>query len=143
MVEKYMKLALAEAQKAASIGEVPVGAVVVAFDRVIARTHNFCETLCDPTAHAEMQAITIACNEIGSKYLNDCVLYVTVEPCPMCASALYWSQIGKVVYGASDSKRGYTTISESLMHPKCEVISGVLANECSQIMTDFFKELRK
>lgn len=143
MVEKYMKLALAEAQKASLLGEVPVGAVIVVADRVIARTHNLCETLSDPTAHAEMQAITIACNEIGSKYLNECTIYVTVEPCPMCAAAMYWSQIGKVVYGASDTKRGYTTISDSLMHPKCEVVSGILADECSSIMTDFFKKLRK
>ena len=123
----YMKKALQEAQKAFDRGEVPVGAVVVCRDRIIARSHNLTETLNDVTAHAEMQAITAAAEHLGGKYLTDCTLYVTVEPCPMCAGALAWSQIGGVVYGASDPKRGFSQFTPSLMHPKTEVVSGILA----------------
>ena len=137
-----MKMALEEARKAAAEGEIPIGAVLVAPGRVIARTHNLTETLCDPTAHAEMQAITAGTTAAGAKYLPDCKLYVTVEPCPMCAAALYWAQIGEVIYGASDPKRGYTTVSDRLMHPKTKVKTGVLADECGRLMSDFFKKLR-
>ena len=139
----YMRQALMEAEKAAERDEVPVGAVVVCRDRIIARAHNLTETLNDVTAHAEMQAITAAANYLGGKYLNDCTLYVTVEPCPMCAGALAWSQIGRVVYGASDPKRGFSMFSPSLMHPKTEVVSGILADECSGLVTDFFRNKRK
>lgn len=139
---KYMKEALKEAFKAAEKDEVPIGAVVVCNNRIIARAHNLTETLSDSTAHAEMQAITMAASYIGGKYLNDCVIYVTVEPCPMCAAALNWSQIGKVVYGASDAKRGYTLFSPNLLHPKTAVESGVLAQECGSIVTEFFRDKR-
>ena len=138
----YMKLALNEAMKAYEEDEVPIGAVIVCKGRVIARAHNLTEALNDVTAHAEMQAITAAATAIGGKYLNDCTLYVTVEPCPMCAGALAWSQIGKVVYGASDPKRGFSQFSPSLMHPKTNVVSGVLAQECGEIVTDFFRNKR-
>lgn len=141
--EKYMRLALEEAKIAASEDEVPIGAVIVWKGRVIAKGHNMTEMLHDPTAHAEMIAITAACEAVGGKYLNDCTLYVTVEPCPMCAAALCWSQIGKVVYGAADSKRGFSTFSPSLMHPKTEIISGTLSDECGCMVTDFFKAKRK
>lgn len=137
-----MRRALAEAQAALAEGEVPVGAVVVAGDRIIARGHNRTQVLNDVTAHAEMQAITSAANHIGGKYLHDCTLYVTLEPCQMCGGALYWSQISKVVYGASDPKRGYSTLGTQL-HPKTEVITGVLADECGQLMDDFFKSKRR
>ena len=140
--ENYIKMALIEAQEAYNKGEIPVGAVVVWNGRIIARAHNLTETLHDVTAHAEMQAITAAANIMGGKYLNDCTLYVTVEPCPMCAGALAWSQIGKVVYGASDPKRGFSTFSPSLMHPKTEVVSGILAEECGTLVSDFFKKKR-
>lgn len=140
--EKYMREALREAGLAASEDEVPIGAVIVWKDRVIAKGHNMTERLADPTAHAEMIAITAATEAVGGKYLNDCTLYVTVEPCPMCAGALAWSQIGGVVYGASDPKRGYSRFSPSLLHPKTEVISGILAEECSNMVTDFFKSKR-
>ena len=140
--EKYMREALREAGLAASEDEVPIGAVIVWKDRVIAKGHNMTERLADPTAHAEMIAITAATEAIGGKYLNDCTLYVTVEPCPMCAGALAWSQIGGVVYGASDPKRGYSRFSPSLLHPKTEVTSGILAEECSNMVTDFFKSKR-
>ena len=140
--EKYMREALREAGLAASEDEVPIGAVVVWKDRVIAKGHNMTERLADPTAHAEMIAITAATEAVGGKYLNDCTLYVTVEPCPMCAGALAWSQIGRVVYGASDPKRGFSRFSPSLMHPKTEVTSGILAEECSNMVTDFFKSKR-
>ena len=140
--ERYMRMALQEAMQAAQADEIPVGAVVVCNNRVIARAHNLTETLCDVTAHAEMQAITSAANNMGGKYLNDCTLYVTVEPCPMCAGALAWSQIGKVVYGASDSKRGFSLFSPSLMHPKTEIVSGVLAEECGEIVSEFFRNKR-
>ena len=137
-----MRDALREAEIARLEDEVPIGAVIVCKGRVIAKGHNMTERLNDPTAHAEMIAITAATEALGGKYLNECTLYVTVEPCPMCAGALAWSQIGKVVYGASDPKRGFSKFSPSLMHPKTEVVSGVLAEECSTIVTDFFKNKR-
>ena len=137
-----MREALREASYAAAEDEVPIGAVVVWKGRVIAKGHNMTERLADPTAHAEMIAITAATEAVGGKYLNECTLYVTVEPCPMCAGALAWSQIGGVVYGADDSKRGFSRFSPSLMHPKTEVVSGVLAEECSNMVTDFFKNKR-
>lgn len=138
----YMKQALQEARKAAGIGEVPVGAVVVCRDRIIARTHNLTETLIDVTAHAEMQAITAAANALGGKYLNTCTLYVTVEPCVMCAGAIAWAQTGRLVFGASDEKRGYRKYAPEALHPKTEVVQGVLAEECAQLMKDFFKSKR-
>lgn len=140
--EKYMRMALSEAQEAARRDEVPIGAVVVCNNRVIARGHNLTETLIDVTAHAEMQVITSAANFLGGKYLNDCTLYVTVEPCLMCAGALGWSQISRVVFGASDNKRGYHTFCEKPFHKKTEITGGVLADECAKIMTDFFKNKR-
>ncbi len=140
--KKFMRLALAEAQEAFRRDEVPIGAVVVCQGRVIARGHNLTETLTDVTAHAEMQAITSAANFLGGKYLTDCTLYVTVEPCLMCAGALGWSQISKVVYGASDDKRGYHTFCANPFHKKTEVLGGVLAEECAKLMTDFFKNKR-
>ena len=140
--EKYMRFAINEAQKAFDNQEVPVGAVVVAGGRVIARASNLVETLTDVTAHAEMQAITAAASALGGKYLQDCTLYVTVEPCVMCAGALAWSQIGRIVYGASDPKRGYARFGKALLHPRTEVVSGVLADECETLMTDFFAKLR-
>lgn len=140
--EKYMKDALREAQMAASEDEVPIGAVIVCRGRIIAKGHNMTERLNDPTAHAEMIAITAATEAMGGKYLNDCTLYVTVEPCPMCAGALAWSQIGKVVYGAADPKRGFSLFSPSIMHPKTEIIGGVLADECGNMVSDFFKKKR-
>ena len=141
--EKYMRMALNEAERALAKREVPIGAIVVAGDRVIGRGHNLVETLCDATAHAEMQAITAAMSTLGGKYLSDCTLYVTVEPCVMCGGALAWSQIGRVVYGAKDPKRGYSTYSEHIMHPKTEVVEGVLKEECEAMMSDFFASLRK
>ena len=141
--EKYMRMALNEAERALAKREVPIGAIVVAGDRVIGRGHNLVETLCDATAHAEMQAITAAMTTLGGKYLSDCTLYVTVEPCVMCGGALAWSQIGRVVYGAKDPKRGYSTYSERIMHPKTEVVAGILKEECEAMMSDFFASLRK
>lgn len=141
--EKYMRMAIAEAERALSKREVPIGAVVVAGDRIIGRGHNLVETLMDATAHAEMQAITAAMSTLGGKYLNDCTLYVTVEPCVMCGGALAWSQIGRVVYGTADAKRGYSTYSERIMHPRTEVVSGVLKEECEALMQQFFSDLRK
>jgi tRNA(adenine34) deaminase len=141
--EQYMRKALVEAQQAYDEGEIPVGAVIVCNDRIISRAHNLTETLCDVTAHAEMQAITAAMSTLGGKYLSECTLYVTVEPCVMCGGALAWSQIGRVVYGASDPKRGYTTFSERIMHPKTQVVRGVLEQECEQLMRRFFADLRK
>ncbi|MBR4046208.1 MAG: nucleoside deaminase [Alistipes sp.] len=141
--EKYMRMAIDEALKALEKREVPIGAIVVAGDRVIGRGHNLVETLMDATAHAEMQAITAAMSTLGGKYLNDCTLYVTVEPCVMCGGALAWSQIGRVVYGAADDKRGYSTYSERIMHPRTEVVSGVLKDECEALMQQFFSSLRK
>lgn len=138
----YMKQALAEACKAAEQGEVPVGAVVVCKDRVIARAHNLTETLTDVTAHAEMQAITAAASALGGKYLNECTLYVTVEPCVMCAGAIGWSQLKRLVYGAEDVKRGYHRFAPQALHPKTEVVTGVLADECATLMKDFFAARR-
>ena len=140
--ERFMREALREAQAAAAEDEVPIGAVVVCRGRVIAKGHNMVEALSDPTAHAEMIAITAACEAVGGKYLTDCTLYVTVEPCPMCAAALGWSQISRVVYGAPDPKRGYSGFSPNLLHPKTEVQSGVLEEECSSIVSDYFKNKR-
>ena len=136
-------MALIEAQEAYNKGEIPVGAVVVWNGRIIARAHNLTETLHDVTAHAEMQAITAAANIMGGKYLKDCTLYVTLEPCIMCAGALGWSQISRVVYGASDPKRGYTTFSPNSLHPKTEVTSGILADQALQLMQTFFAARRK
>ena len=141
--EKYMRMAIVEAERALAKREVPIGAVVVAADRIIGRGHNLVETLMDATAHAEMQAITAAMSTLGGKYLNDCTLYVTVEPCVMCGGALAWSQIGRVIYGAADAKRGYSTYSERIMHPRTEVVSGVLQEECEALMQQFFSDLRK
>ncbi len=138
----YMKMALVEAQKAFDEDEVPIGAVIVCKGRVIARAHNLTEMLNDVTAHAEMQAITAAASNIGGKYLNDCTLYVTVEPCPMCAGAIAWAQMGKVVYGAGDEKRGYRRYAPDVMHPKTEVISGVCADEAMAMMKKFFASKR-
>ena len=140
--EYFMKQALLEAQKAESGGEVPIGAVIVCGGRIIARAHNLTETLTDVTAHAEMQAITMASDFLGGKYLTDCVLYVTIEPCIMCAGALGWSQISKIVYGAKDEKKGYSAFAPKALHPKCEVISGVLEGDCSFIVTEFFRKKR-
>ncbi|MBQ5753636.1 MAG: nucleoside deaminase [Alistipes sp.] len=140
--EKYMRLAIKEAQEAFDSQEVPVGAVIVSGGRVVGRGHNLVETLVDVTAHAEIQAITAAASTLGGKYLTDCTLYVTVEPCVMCAGALAWSQIGRIVYGASDAKRGYSRIGASLLHPRTKVTSGVLAEECEMLMVDFFAKLR-
>ncbi len=139
---KYMREALREAGYAAQEEEVPIGAVVVCRGRIIGKGHNMTERLGDPTAHAEMIAITAATEATGGKYLNDCTLYVTVEPCPMCAGALAWSQICKVVYGAADPKRGFSLFSPSLMHPKTVVVGGVLAEECSSLVSEFFKGRR-
>jgi tRNA(adenine34) deaminase len=140
--EKFMKAALGEATKAFDKDEVPIGAVVVLNDEIIARAYNLTETLKDPTAHAEMQAITAAANWLGGKYLTGCTIYVTVEPCAMCASAIGWSQAPFVVYGAPDEKKGYTTIGKKLLHPKTKVIHGILEDECREIMIKFFKRKR-
>ncbi|MBQ1201137.1 MAG: nucleoside deaminase [Alistipes sp.] len=140
--EKYMRLAIIEAQKAFDSDEVPIGAVIVAGGRVIARGHNLVETLTDVTAHAEMQTITAAASAAGGKYLQNCTLYVTVEPCVMCAGAIAWSQISRVVYGAADAKRGYSRFGNGVLHPRTEVTGGVLATECEKLMTDFFAKLR-
>ncbi len=140
--QDYMKLALAEAQKAFDKDEVPVGAVVVHKNRIIARAHNLTEQLNDTTAHAEMQAITAASNLIGGKYLQDCTLYVTLEPCVMCAGALAWAQLGNLVFGAYDTKRGYSNVSPSLLHKRTQVTGGVLAEECGQLIKDFFEKKR-
>ncbi|MDD2281524.1 MAG: nucleoside deaminase [Bacteroidales bacterium] len=140
--ERFMREALKEAQKALERDEVPVGAVIVCEGKIIARAHNLTETLNDPTAHAEMQAITMATNSFGGKYLENCTLYVTMEPCSMCASALNWAQIAKIIYGAGDPKRGFSLYSPSLIHPKTEVVSGILEKECSVIVKDFFKSKR-
>lgn len=140
--EYFMKKALQEAEMAFEKGEIPVGAVIVVADKVIARTHNLTELLNDVTAHAEMQAITAAANFLGGKYLKDCTLYVTLEPCQMCAGALYWSQITKIVFGASDTHRGYEKLDTQL-HPKTTVVRGVLAEEAADLMKRFFAEKRK
>ena len=139
--EYFMKKALQEAEIAFEKDEIPVGAVIVVNDTIIARTHNLTELLHDVTAHAEMQAITSAANFLGGKYLKGCTLYVTLEPCQMCAGALYWSQISKIVFGATDSKRGYKTLGTQI-HPKTEVVSGILEKECAELMTNFFQKKR-
>lgn len=138
----YMRQALQEARKAFEKGEVPVGAVVVCRDRIIARSYNLTETLTDVTAHAEMQVITAAANYLGGKYLSDCTLYVTVEPCVMCAGAIAWSQMGSLVFGAADEKRGYQRYAPQALHPKTNVREGVLADECALLMKEFFKKRR-
>jgi tRNA(adenine34) deaminase len=140
--EYFMRMALAEAAKAAERDEVPVGAIIVAGKTVIARAHNLTETLNDPTAHAEMQAITAATSFLGGKYLNDCTIYVTVEPCVMCAGALAWSQVSELVYGAADEKKGYTTTGAAILHPRTVVRSGIMARECSDLMKRFFRKKR-
>lgn len=140
--ERFMREALKEAEKAADKGEVPIGAVIVCQNQIISRAHNLTETLNDPTAHAEMQAITAATNYLGGKYIDQCTLFVTVEPCPMCAGALYWAQLGKLVYGATDPKRGFSLIDKTILHPKTIVAGGVLKDECSKIVSDFFKKKR-
>jgi tRNA(adenine34) deaminase len=138
----FMKKAFQEAQLAYDEGEIPVGAVVVAQNRVIARAHNLTETLTDVTAHAEMQAITAAANLLGGKYLNECTLYVTLEPCVMCAGALGWAQLGKLVFGASDEKRGFSKFASKALHPKTELVGGVMAEDCGDLMTAFFQDKR-
>lgn len=138
----YMKQALAEARKAFERGEVPVGSVVVCQNRVIARSHNLTETLNDVTAHAEMQAITAASDYLGGKYLTNCTLYVTVEPCVMCAGAIAWAQMGKLVYGAGDEKKGYSRLAPTALHPKTVVEKGLMEEECASIMKEFFKQRR-
>lgn len=140
--QEYMQKALIEAKQAFEEGEVPVGAVIVCRDRIIARAHNLTERLTDVTAHAEMQAITAAANALGGKYLTDCTLYVTVEPCVMCAGALAWAQLSRIVYGASDPKRGFSVFAPNALHPRTEVIKGVLAEECANLMKDFFQRRR-
>ena len=140
--EYYMREALREARAAASEDEVPIGAVIVCAGHVIARAHNQTELLHDVTAHAEMLAYTAASEALGAKYLQDCTLYVTVEPCPMCAGAAGWTQVGRIVYGAPDPKRGYTLLTGPLLHPKTEVTAGVLRDECEVLMKDFFKKKR-
>ena len=140
--EQFMQRALDEARRAFDEGEIPIGAVVVCRGRVIARAHNLTETLCDVTAHAEMQAITMAANELGGKYLTDCTLYVTVEPCPMCAGALGWAQVSRIVYGAPDEKRGYRRYAPAALHPKTNVTGGMLEEECRQLMQEFFRQRR-
>ncbi len=140
--EQFMKAALDEALKALSKQEVPVGAVVVYNDTIIARAHNLTETLRDPTAHAEMQAITAATDWLGGKYLTECTIYVTLEPCGMCAGAIGWSQAAALVYGATDEKKGYTRVSESLLHPKTKVLTGILENECRDVILRFFRSKR-
>lgn len=141
--EYFMRQALQEAQQAFEQDEVPVGCIITCRDKVIARTHNLTETLHDVTAHAEMQAITAAAEALGGKYLDTCTLYVTVEPCIMCAGAIGWSQMGRVVYGARDEKRGFENFAPKAFHPKTEVVSGVLENECAELIKNFFKSKRK
>jgi len=140
--EYFMREALKEARKALELDEVPVGAVIVCQDRIIGRGHNLTERLVDVTAHAEMQAFTAASNYLGAKYLEECTLYVTLEPCVMCAGAAFWTQIGRVVYGASDEKRGYTKTQASLLHPRTTVVPGILEKECAVLLTEFFKSKR-
>lgn len=140
--EDYMRKALAEAEQAGAEGEVPIGAIIVCNGRILSRAHNLTETLCDVTAHAEMQAITAAANALGGKYLKDCTLYVTVEPCPMCAGAIGWAQIPRIVYGCPDEKRGYREYAPRALHPRSTVTEGVLCEECRMLMTEFFKKKR-
>ncbi len=139
---RYMQMALTEANKAMAMGEVPVGCVIVANGQVVGRGHNLTETLADVTAHAEIQAITAAANTLGGKYLNDCTLYVTLEPCVMCAGAIGWAQVQRVVYGAADEKRGFTIYAPKALHPKCTVSSGVLETECRELIQTFFAKKR-
>lgn len=141
--EEYMRKALAEAEQAAREDEIPIGAVIACRGRIIASTHNLTETLNDVTAHAEMQAITAAANALGGKYLQGCTIYVTVEPCPMCAGALGWSQISRIVYGAKDDKRGYSVYAPKVLHPKTEVTDGILEEDCRELMQNFFQNKRK
>ena len=141
--QKYMAEALKEAANAAAEDEVPIGAVVVCNGRIVGRGHNMTERLKDPSAHAEMIAITAATEALGGKYLDSCSLYVTVEPCPMCAGAMNWAQLGELVYGASDPKRGYTRFTPSLLHPKTKVVAGIMDRECGEAVSDFFKNKRK
>lgn len=140
--EYFMREALKEAHKAMELDEVPVGAIIVCQGKIIARAHNLTERLNDVTAHAEMQAITSAANYLGGKYLNECVLYVTLEPCVMCAGALHWAQLGEIVYGTSDKKRGFSRNAENLLHPKTKVQNSVLENECAELLVKFFKGKR-
>ena len=140
--EYFMKEAIKEAKKAYEKDEVPVGAVIVCKNQIIARAHNLCETLNDVTAHAEMQAFTSASNHLGAKYLDECILYITLEPCVMCAGASYWTQIKKIVYGTADEKNGFTNISKIIIHPKTKILSGIMENECSVLLKEFFKEKR-
>ena len=140
--EFYMQRALDEARKAYSKGEIPIGAVVVCKDRIISRAHNLTETLCDVTAHAEMQAITSAANLLGGKYLTDCTLYVTVEPCVMCAGAIGWAQVARVVYGAADPKRGFRRFAPDALHPRTTIKGGILEEECAALMREFFQKRR-
>ena len=140
--EYFMRQALREAQKAEAKGEVPIGAVIVCKNQIIARAHNLTETLTDVTAHAEMQAITMAAHFLGGKYLTACTLFVTIEPCVMCAGALGWAQISKIVFGAQDEKKGYSRWAPNVLHPKCEVVSGILEAECSSIVSNFFRKKR-
>lgn len=141
--EYFMREALKEAQKALDVAEVPVGAVVVCKNRIIARGHNQTEKLTDATAHAEMLAVTAAANYLGSKYLSECALYVTLEPCVMCAGALHWVQLQKLVFGASDIQRGYTLVGKPLLHPKTEVVKGVKADLCKELIDQFFRSIRE
>tara|TARA_B100001250_G_C19543872_1_gene675946 strand:- start:228 stop:659 length:432 start_codon:yes stop_codon:yes gene_type:complete len=138
-----MQKALSEAKRALSEDEVPVGSIIVYNNKIIAKSFNMCVKLCDPTAHAEMQVITAASNYLNSRYLEKCIMYTTLEPCHMCSGALYWAKIGQIVYGASDKKNGFSLMKEHLIHPKTIVIKGVLENECSYLLTDFFKKKRK
>ena len=140
--EYFMQEALKEARKAFEMDEVPVGAVIVCDRKIIARAHNLSEKLTDSTAHAEMQAFTMASSFIGGKYLSECTLYVTIEPCPMCAGASFWAQLGKIVYGSKDEKRGYSILSEKIIHPKTKIVSGILGDECGKLMSEFFKKKR-
>ena len=141
--ETYMKEALKEAHKALAADEIPIGAVIVCRNRIIARAHNFTERLNDVTAHAEMQAFTAAANHIGGKYLAECTLYVTIEPCVMCAGASFWTQISKIVYGAKDEKRGFSKYASNILHPSTEIVGGLLEKECADILKEFFKKKRK
>lgn len=140
--ERFMRMAINEAEQAAAEGEIPVGAVIVCKGQIISRAHNLTETLHDVTAHAEMQAITSAADYLGGKYLQDCTLYVTLEPCIMCAGAIGWAQMSRVVYGASDERRGFSTFAPKALHPKCEVVKGIFEEECRQLVVDFFKNRR-
>ena len=141
--EFYMKKALIEAERGATENEVPVGAIVVHENMIIAKSYNLCIKLCDPTAHAEMQVITAACNYLQSRYLNECILYTTLEPCNMCSGAMYWAQLGHLVYGAADTKKGFSQFKNNLIHPKTKITKGILQYESSLFLTDFFKKKRK